>query len=99
MMPRPTFVLAITAFSVACASCGANAEAPRPSHHVVSYVVSAGVVPDRGVPAFPLPPLSPVPDHPWQWRIFDPVTGRDTLLMNLRPYPLSVHWDCSFTAV
>ncbi len=99
-MSRTAFLLTIAAVSASWASCSATAgAAPPPSRHVVSYLVSIGDSTDNGVPAYYGVPFSRGPDHPWQWRIFDPVSKRDTLFMNLPSYPMRVRWDSSFTSV
>ena len=40
-----------------------------------------------------------VPDLAWQWRLFDPTSGRDTLLFDVPSFPLMVEWDSTFTYV
>ena len=70
--------------------------APRRS--VVAYLVSATAdssvaienefMPDRRRPA-----------HPWHWRVFDPVSGRDTLVLALASFPTRVRWDPDFRFV
>lgn len=96
-MPRPAFLLALAVLSFACVSWGANADT-QPSHNVVSYLVSTGSEPDQWA-SLGMGPFSPTPAHPWQWRIFDPVSKRDSLFMDLPSYPMRVRWDSSFTSV
>jgi hypothetical protein len=100
-MSRTVFLLAIAAVSASWASCGATAGAAPPPfhHHVVSYLVSIGDSADNGVPVFYGVPFSRGPDHPWQWRIFDPVSKRDSFFMNLPSYPMRIRWNSSFTSV
>ena len=39
------------------------------------------------------------PKHPWQWRVFDPATGRDSLFMTLQCFPTRVRWDPDYRFV
>lgn len=40
-----------------------------------------------------------MPAHAWEWRIYDPSTGRDQLFRRLPSYPILVSWDSSYSAV
>jgi hypothetical protein len=40
-----------------------------------------------------------MPAYNWEWRIFDPSTGRDELYLRLPSYPLLIRWDPSFASV
>ena len=70
---------------------------PSP-RYVVSYLISVAgdstaEVPEEAFPDRRLPP------HPWQWRIFDPFSGRDTLFLALPSFPTRLRWDAGFRAV
>ena len=38
-----------------------------------------------------------MPPHPWEWRLYDPRTGRDKLFLKLRAFPVHLRWNPSFT--
>lgn len=65
---------------------------------VVSYLVAAGADSSVEIPneAFPDRRLA---RHPWQWRIFDPTDGRDTLFLNLPAFPTRIRWESRFQVV
>ncbi len=68
------------------------------NHYVVSYLLSKGPdssawVPEEGLPS------DTMPQHPWEWRFYDPATRRDHLFLRLSSFPLDIRWDSSFTSV
>ena len=75
--------------------------APRPTsplRQVVAYLVSAwadsaAVEEDEALAG------SPSTSHPWQWRVFDPQTGRDALFLALTSFPRRIWWDPEFRSV
>jgi hypothetical protein len=98
-------VLGLLVTGVAVCASAARGQSPeatssgwRSPRYVVSYLVSASR--DTSVEA----PDEDLPDrklsaHPWQWRVFDPASGRDTLLLALPFFPTRVRWDHDFRSV
>jgi len=64
---------------------------------VVSYLVSATQDSEAWLPSEP--ELFRLPPQPWNWRIFDPATGLDTLFLKLPSFPLLMQWNPQFTRV
>ena len=97
---RAIFIIAFVALGVVRNFCSSDAALAvsaelRP---VVSYLVSATRDPKAWMPDEPGNPFR-VPPHPWNWRIFDPASGRDTLFLTLPSFPLLMRWDPQFAYV
>ena len=80
--------------NVAAAAAG---DSPS-TRYVVAYLVSAAEDSTAEVPEEVFPDRR-LPSHPWQWRIYDPASGRDTLLLALTSFPTRVRWDPAFRFV
>ena len=87
--------------TAACALLGAarapaaTEEAKRPT--VVSYLVavdSSATVPDESDTS-----EERLAGSRWQWRIFDPASGRDTLVFDLPAFPTRIRWNFTFDSV
>ncbi len=96
---RRNLILILAALGAVTASCGSRVAlaAPRAPRPVVSYLISGASDTNDWAPDEPY--LFDVPRHVWHWRIFDPVTGKDTLFLELRSFPLLMQWDSLFTSV
>jgi hypothetical protein len=68
------------------------------STRVVSYFLSASADSPNWIP-WGSGPWETMPAYNWEWRIFDPSTGRDELYLRLPSYPLLIRWDPSFASV
>ena len=91
-MPRS--LLAVSIFVMVSAAC-AHAAAPAPRPWVVSYLVRADGDSTAMVPSDGLRP----PPGVWQWRAYDPGSGRDTLLFEVPSFPVLLRWDPRFGSV
>ena len=70
---------------------------PR-SRWVVSYLTSTERADSGSLPEEIFPNEKTVRER-WQWRIFDPSTGRDSLYVDLPTFPTRLRWDPGFTSV
>lgn len=70
--------------------------APSSSRLVVSYLVSPEPDSIAGDPGEGNP-TNIQPAHAWDWRIYDPLTKRDTLFLKLRFFPMNLRWDSLYT--
>jgi hypothetical protein len=96
-MPRSVSAWFVCAVTIACswpAAVAARGSAPD----LVSYLVCADCDTNAFIPEDREYRFH-VPDLVWQWRLFDPARGRDTLLFDVPSFPLMVEWDSSFTYV
>ncbi|HET9252865.1 MAG TPA: hypothetical protein VFP58_12200 [Candidatus Eisenbacteria bacterium] len=75
-----------------------DGQAHPPNAYVVSYLVSASRDSNDWVPWWTLP-IHRMPPHPWEWRVYDPRTGRDRLFLKLSSYPLLTRWDSTYQSV
>jgi len=96
---RRTLIVILAALGAATTPCGLHAaiSAPRDPRPVVSYLVSATQDSEAWLPAEP--ELFRLPPQPWNWHIFDPASGRDTLFLKLPSFPLLMQWNPQFTRV
>ena len=98
-------VLGLLVTGVAVCASAARGQSPeatssgwRSPRYVVSYLVSASRDTSVEAPDEDLPDRK-LPAHPWQWRMFDPAGGRDTLFLALPSFPTRVRWDPEFRSV
>ena len=66
--------------------------------YVVSYLVSASRDSNDWTPMGTLP-ANRMPSHVWEWRVFDPRSGRDRLFLKLSSFPLLTRWDSTFRSL
>lgn len=76
---------------------GGRLAASLPPRYVVSYLVSAGPDSDAWAPSEE-GPNAVMPPHPWEWRIYDPLSGSDRLFLKLRSFPVGIRWDSTFAS-
>jgi hypothetical protein len=93
------FYLAGIALVVSCFVLvdSGDGQPQSPPAYVVSYLVSASRDSNDWVPWGT--PVDRMPPHPWEWRVYDPRTGRDRLFLRLGSYPLLARWDSMHQSV
>src|SRR4051812_27600371 len=94
-----TGTLAIVLLSLFADSTHASARVPdRASPRwIVSYLTAT---PDSNL-TIPeeFGPSDPAEQRRWQWRLYDPLTRRDTLFLALTSFPLFTRWDSTYATL
>lgn len=93
---RCTLVLAGIVAALVIDAQDAWPASPRPQ--VVSYLVSASSDSNFWIP-YEGGPTDVMPPHRWEWRLYDPRSGRDTLFLSLPTFPWGIRWDPSYAEV
>jgi len=84
--------------SILCAFADAANGDPVSPRPILSYLLFAGNGAPRDIPGDGIPSRKAVPE-PWEWRLFDPATRRDTLFMTFDVFPAHMRWDPPFREV
>jgi hypothetical protein len=81
-----------------CAFAPPASGASVPPRLILSYLLFAGSGVPQATPGDGIPSRKAVTE-PWEWRLFDPATRRDTLFMTFDTFPAHMRWDPAFREV